>query len=61
MLSQPTLEKLKAMKLSGMARALEDQFRLGKASDLSFEERWACWWTVSMRSGACGACKGVFR
>ena len=39
MLSQPTLEKLKTMKLSGMAKGLEDQFRFGNASDLSFEER----------------------
>lgn len=39
MLSSPTIEKLKTMKLSGMVKALEDQFQLGGASDLSFEER----------------------
>jgi len=39
MLKQPTIEKLKAMKLSGMAAALDDQLRVGNASELSFEER----------------------
>lgn len=39
MLSSPTIEKLKSMKLSGMVKALEDQFHLGGAAELNFEER----------------------
>ena len=39
MLSTPTIEKLKAMKLTGMVKALEDQFRLGEVGELCFEER----------------------
>jgi len=39
MLTSPTLEKLKTMRLTGMVGALEEQFRMGGAGDLSFEER----------------------
>ena len=39
MLKEPTLEKLKSMKLTGMVKALEDQFQLGGVGELSFEER----------------------
>lgn len=39
MLNSPTMEKLKTLKIAGMVKALEDQFRLGEAGELSFEER----------------------
>ena len=39
MLSSPTLEKLKAMRLVGMAGALEDQLRTPEIASLSFDER----------------------
>jgi DNA replication protein DnaC len=39
MLSYPTLEKLHAMKLTGMAHALEEQMQMPEITSLSFEER----------------------
>ena len=39
MLLHPTLEKLHALRLSGMVRALEEQMRMPEACQLSFEER----------------------
>jgi len=39
MLTHPTLEKLKAMRLSGMVSALEDQMQTSEIKSLSFEER----------------------
>jgi len=39
MLTHPTLEKLKDLKLRGMAKALEEQLGSEKARELSFEER----------------------
>lgn len=39
MLIHPTLDKLRTMKLSGMAQALQDQLELRNADDLPFEER----------------------
>lgn len=39
MLLHPTLDKLRALKLEGMAAALEDQARLPDCAALSFEER----------------------
>lgn len=39
MLRHPTLEKLRSMKLDGMARALEDQFATSEIESLGFEER----------------------
>ncbi|HMK64151.1 MAG TPA: IS21-like element helper ATPase IstB [Thermodesulfobacteriota bacterium] len=39
MLTHPTLEKLQALRLSGMARAFQDQQRLPEVDSLSFEER----------------------
>lgn len=39
MLTHPTMEKLRAMKLWGMARELEEQLNNSEASSLSFEER----------------------
>lgn len=39
MLTHPTLEKLQALRLAGMARAFEDQQRLTEIDSLSFEER----------------------
>ncbi len=39
MLNHPTLEKLRAMKLWGMVKALEDQTASAEADSLSFEER----------------------
>lgn len=39
MLTHPTFEKLQALRLAGMARALEDQQRLPEIESLSFEER----------------------
>jgi len=38
-LTQPTLEKLNAMKLTGMAQALPQQLGSGEYARLSFEER----------------------
>jgi DNA replication protein DnaC len=38
-LTQPTLEKLNAMKLTGMAQALSGQLGSGEYARLSFEER----------------------
>ena len=39
MLTHPTLEKLQALRLTGMARAFQDQQQLPEADSLSFEER----------------------
>jgi DNA replication protein DnaC len=39
MLIHPTIDTMKALKLFGMARALETQLELKEARDLSFEER----------------------
>lgn len=39
MLMHPTLDKLKALQLRGMAAALEDQYRTSEIEALSFEER----------------------
>jgi DNA replication protein DnaC len=39
MLKHPTLEKLKTMKLDGMAQALVEQLEMNVATDLGFEER----------------------
>ena len=39
MLNHPTLDKLRAMKLTGMAQALSEQLESNDAAELSFEER----------------------
>ena len=39
MLTNPIMEKLKTMKLTGMAKALEEQALMGDIQSLSFEER----------------------
>lgn len=39
MLTHPTLEKIKSLKLYGMAKAFEEQLRLADMGTLSFEER----------------------
>lgn len=39
MLTHPTLEKLQALKLSGMVKALSEQMNMPDVRDLSFEER----------------------
>ena len=39
MLNHPTLEKLAALKLTGMLKALEEQMQMSEAQGLSFEER----------------------
>ena len=39
MLTHPTLEKLKGMRLSGMVSAFEDQMNTPEIKSLSFEER----------------------
>ena len=39
MLTHPTLEKLQALRLFGMARAFQDQQRLPEVDSLTFEER----------------------
>ena len=39
MLAHPTLDKLHALKLGGMAKALEEQLRMPDLDGLSFEER----------------------
>jgi DNA replication protein DnaC len=39
MLTYPTLDKLHILKLTGMARALQDQIRMPEVDSLSFEER----------------------
>jgi DNA replication protein DnaC len=39
MLTHPTLEKLQALRLTGMARAFQDQQQLPQVDSLSFEER----------------------
>ena len=41
MLQQPTLERLRALKLTGMAEALEQQLAQPQTFDLAFEERLA--------------------
>jgi DNA replication protein DnaC len=41
MLKQPTLDKLHGLRLSVMAQAWEDQERVPKVADLSFDERFA--------------------
>lgn len=41
MLQQPTLEKLRALKLTGMAEAFERQLAQPRIHDLSFDERFA--------------------
>ena len=41
MLTQPTLNKLEALKLTGMLRAYQEQLESGQCGDLSFDERFA--------------------
>src|SRR5580698_6097735 len=41
MLQQPTLDKLEAMRLHGMAQAFREQSKDENARELSFEERFA--------------------
>jgi len=41
MLQQPTIEKLYSLRLSAMAAAWEEQARIPKLADLSFDERFA--------------------
>ena len=43
MLNQPTIEKLHAMKLYGMADAFREQLQTADSSQLSFEEPSGCW------------------
>jgi DNA replication protein DnaC len=49
MLNQPTMERLQAMKLHGMAQAFREQYESADSSQLSFEERFGllvdCQWT----------------
>jgi DNA replication protein DnaC len=49
MLNQPTMERLQAMKLHGMAQAFREQYENADSSQLSFEERFGllvdCQWT----------------
>ncbi len=45
MLKHPTLDKLHALKLTGMAAALADQSATPTFTDLSFEDALACWST----------------
>ena len=49
MLNQPTMERLQAMKLHGMAQAFREQYESAAASQLSCEERFGllvdCQWT----------------
>ena len=46
MLNQPTLEKLQAMKLHGMAEPSGHKWKPADSSQLSFEERFGCWSTA---------------
>ncbi len=39
MLIHPTIEKLEAMRLTGMAVALKEQMEMDDIKDMSFEER----------------------
>ena len=39
MLHHPTLEKLQTLRLSGMYKALSEQFHMPESETLSFEER----------------------
>jgi DNA replication protein DnaC len=39
MLNHPTLEKLQALKLTGMLKALSEQMTMPEVGNLSFEER----------------------
>ena len=39
MLTHPTIEKLTAMRFSGMAAALQEQMKINGIEDMSFEER----------------------
>jgi DNA replication protein DnaC len=39
MLTHPTLEKLSSLRLSGMAKALKEQWEIEDINDMSFEER----------------------
>lgn len=39
MLTHPTLDKLEALRLNGMVKALKEQWQLSSSNELSFEER----------------------
>ena len=39
MLTHPTLDKLEALRLTGMVKALKEQWQLSSSNELSFEER----------------------
>ena len=43
MLYEPTIQKMQAMKLSGMVEALEEQRKTADMGAWSFEVRLACW------------------
>jgi len=49
MLNQATMDKLYALRLTGMAAAYQKQLEEPEARGLGFEERFACWWTATGR------------
>ena len=49
MLTHPTLEKLQAMRLSGMAKAFEEQLQTADIETLCAEERIGCRRATSRR------------
>ena len=59
MLSQPTIEKLYAMRMRGMADAFTQQQEDPQTTQRSFEERFRCWWTASGAGGRTGHWRGV--
>ena len=44
MFEHPTLDKLAALKLTGMVEALQEQRQMGAYDELSFEERLGMVW-----------------
>jgi hypothetical protein len=42
MLTHPTLDKLRTMKLDGMALALQEQLELSSSQDSVLKKGWAC-------------------
>lgn len=52
MLTHPTIDKLETLRLTGMARALKEQWEMRDINELVFEERLsACWSIVNLPCG----------
>ena len=55
MLQHPTLEKLQALKFTGMVAALADQIAIPTSTNSASRSASACWWTGRSPNARTGA------